>query len=1115
MIRRFDIAIILLCLAVLGGCAPDSGSRRTALEEAARLDHEINKLRGEGRIHDAIPLGERSLVLREGALGPVHLDVATSLGNLGLLFLDQAAFGKAEPLLLRALDIAEKTTGPRHSDVARHLNHLGELHRARGDFARAEPLLRRALETAEKALGPKHLDVARSLHLLGELHRARGDFARAEPLLRRALDNREQALGPLHPDVATSLQALASLLRDKGAYQQARSLYERALGIAEQALGQMHPHVARSLNYLAELHRMQGAYDEAGGLQTRALEIAEKALGPMHPDVALYLSNLGVLHWIRGAYARAEPLHVRALDIRENAFGPMHADVARSLNNLALVLQDQGAHGRVEPLYRRALEIQEKTLGPSHPHVATSLNNLATLYWEQGAYDKARPLMQRSVEIAEATLGPMHADVSQNLSNLALLHHVQGLYAEAEPLYLRALHIAENAFGPMHPDVAAPLTNLAWLYRDQRQYPKGEPLLLRALEVQEKALGLQHPSYAASLNNLAALYRDQGAYTRAEPLLLRTLEIRENALGPMHPEVARSLNSLAKLHWAQGTYDKAEPILRRAAEIGEAQLRLELPRLPEPRKRALMTLMQVETDSLVSLHAHAAPHDRQALDLALTTVLRRKGRILDSMVDGKTALRRHLTPQLRDQLDELDRAHTELVAKLYTPRSATNHAEVGALRARIDELESVLSAASADFRVYSEPVTVTKLQAALPPGTALVEFVRYSRFDPRQIKRSPEERYVAYLVTRHGPPRSVALGATPAIDDKVDAVLAALDDKVGITAAKTALRRLDAVVLAPIREQLQDVSHVIFAPDGKLNLVPFEALVDPSGRYALERYVVSYASTGRDLLRFAEPISSARPRSAATIFAAPDYGPSPSVPSIASFPPLASALHEAADLQQYFPTSPLTGAKATKSALKALAGPAMLHIATHGFYARDRAPRPMSAPGNPTRELFAASNSPLLPPPWPDDPLDGLDRAGLAMAGANQGIAGVVTARELAGFDWWGTQLVVLSACETGIGAVPSGDGVHGMRRALVLAGTASQIVSLWNVNDASTRELMRDFYAELARSTGRAEALRRAKLRMMRQPELAHPHHWAAFIPAGDWRPLDAGTISQQRHLP
>jgi CHAT domain-containing protein len=156
-----------------------------------------------------------------------------------------------------------------------------------------------------------------------------------------------------------------------------------------------------------------------------------------------------------------------------------------------------------------------------------------------------------------------------------------------------------------------------------------------------------------------------------------------------------------------------------------------------------------------------------------------------------------------------------------------------------------------------------------------------------------------------------------------------------------------------------------------------------------------------------------------------------------------------------------------------------------------------------------------LPPPSTRDLTEGLDQSGLAMAGANRGPGGIVTAREIAGFDWWGTQLVVLSACQTGVGAVLSGEGVYGLRRALVLAGAESQVVSLWSVSDAATRALMRDYYGELKQGMGRAEALRKAKLQMLRQPGTAHPFYWAAFIPAGDWRPLDANVFLPQRPMP
>jgi CHAT domain-containing protein len=319
-----------------------------------------------------------------------------------------------------------------------------------------------------------------------------------------------------------------------------------------------------------------------------------------------------------------------------------------------------------------------------------------------------------------------------------------------------------------------------------------------------------------------------------------------------------------------------------------------------------------------------------------------------------------------------------------------------------------------------------------------------------------------------------------------------------------------------MRAQLSGIAHLILAPDGKLNLVPFEALIDPQGRYALESYLVSYVSSGRDLLRLALP---QRPRSSAVLIAGPDYGPMPRspAPDQLTFTQLAGASAEATDLQRYFPRAAVTGEKATKAALAALTGPAMLHVATHGFYgwraglagAATRSPSTRGPWHDPLRGHIGA-----LPPPT-HDLSDGLDQVGLAMADANRGPAGIVTAREIAGFDWTGTQLVVLSACQTGVGAVASGDGVYGLRRALVLAGAASQVVSLWSVADASTPALMRDYYAALQQGTGRAEALRWAKRRLLQQPGYAHPFYWAAFIPAGDWRPLDATAFLPLRSTP
>jgi tetratricopeptide (TPR) repeat protein len=1017
---------------------------------------------------------------------------------------------------------------------ATHLQVLAEKLYRKGKLQEATRPAARSLALRENALGPRHPDVAISLTALGLIYRAQGAYAKAESLLARALDIREKTLRDTHPDVTASLNALASLYYFEGAYGKAEPLLIRALAISELAFGPMHLDVATSLNSLALVYSVAGAYQKAEPLLIRALNIREKTLGSIHPAVGQSLNNLANFYEAQGAHEKAIASCVRALDISEKALGPLHTDTATTLNNLANIYQTQGEYAKAEPLYIRALAIKEQALGPMHADVAMTLNNLAALYQAQGAYKNAEPLWVRALAIKEKARGPMHPTLATGLNNLAELYRMQGAYTKAEPLYVRALAIWEGALGPMHPDVARSLNNLAELYRVQGAYVKAEPLHARALDIREKALGRTHPDVSQSLNNLALLYRAQGAYAKAEPLYIRALDIWEKALEATHPKVASTLSNLAGLYSAQGAYTKAEPLVARAVEIQETQLRLELARLSEPRKRALMMLLQRDTEGVVSLHADAMPSSAQALELALATVLRRKGRALDSLVDNQLGLRAHLTPALRGQLDELAAASTELSTRSrapFDPRTAASRASsIAALRTRVDELESALNTASAEFRVRSEPITIAKLQAALPRSAALIEFVRYHRYDARQATPWQEERYVAYVLRWHSPPQWVALGEAAPIDAAIDAVLATMHKGASPDPAKAALQHLDTLVFAPLRGQLTNVSHVILSPDGKLNLVPFEALIDRQGRYEMEQRLVSYVTSGRDFLRLGVRRA---PRSAATIVAAPDYGPpdSPTFNGLGTFRPLDGATAELAELPAYFPKArTLTGDQATKAALAASVGPAVLHIATHGFYAREAAATPTSenqaAGAVPAASTPSAFSTPLDArgiyvdgavfaslPPSSEDPTDALDRAGLALAGANVRSEGIVTARELASYDWWGTQLVVLSACETGVGAVPSGEGVYGMRRALVLAGAESQVVSLWNVSDSSTRELMRAFYAELARGTGRAEALRRAKLKLLRQPKFAHPYYWAAFIPAGDWTPLDPHILKSQEH--
>ncbi|HEU4405658.1 MAG TPA: CHAT domain-containing tetratricopeptide repeat protein [Polyangiaceae bacterium] len=902
--------------------------------------------------------------------------------------------------------------------------------------------------------------------------------------------------------IVMNLALVGTIHHRLGQFRPAESFFQRALALGESKLGREHLGVAAALNNLAWLYRDLGAYARAEPLLLRALTLRERALGRRHPDVGQSLDNLALLYQAQGAYARAEPLFLRALAIHESQLGREHPAVAADLNYLAGLYRDLGEYARAEPLFERALRIDERELGREHPNTVIDLNDLAGLYLEQGAYDKAGPLYLRALRIGEKAFGQEHPLVAPLLNGLALLYERRGAYEEARPLYLRALRIREQTFDPEHPSVADSLNSLALLYRVRGAYGEAELLVSRALDIRKRALGQEHPDVAEGFNGLAAVYQEQGAYEHASQLHVHALRIREKALGPGHPDVAASLESLASLYQAQGHRQPALAYAARAAAIRERHLDAELGALPEVRKRRLLETVRSEADWLASFQAHDAPGDEDAVRLALVTALRRKGRVLDETATARAALRRNFTSALRAELDELVAKQAEL-AVLQSGARATQVAMVRALQDEVDRRETELGRKSAAFRAQSTPITIKRVQAALPEDAALVEFVRYRHFDPKGKNHWNEARYVAYVLRRQGPPQSIPLGEAAPIEAAIEAARRALTRPVG--EARGPLRALDALIFAPLRPALGETPHLLLAPDAVLHLVPFEALVDEQGSYLLERALLTYLSSGRDLVRRSQ---HAPARSGPLVVAAPDYGPGGK-----PFVPLPGATAEAEALRRHFPSaSVLTGLRARKDALTQAHAPLFVHVATHGFVRRPGAPPPPAQGAASSVRPRGLRLEGLPPPPDEGDPEGALDLAGLAFAGANRGPDAVLTAREAAGLDLWGTQLVVLSACETGLGQLGDGEGVYGLRRALTVAGAESQVVSLWSVSDAATSKLMGFYYGELAAGAGRSEALRRARLSLLAAPATAHPFYWAAFVPSGDWRPLDAGALEDAK---
>ncbi|RKH62502.1 CHAT domain-containing protein [Corallococcus llansteffanensis] len=1119
------------------GAAAGVAPRDARLQQAQAAFDEANTLWDAGRYAEAVSRDEQALALFEVVLGSTHPEVARSLDLLGRHLLLQGNSARAEPLLQRALAIREAALGKNAPEVAQTLTTLGNLYAAQQLYARAEPPYAHALAIREEAFGREHPLVAESLNHLANLYYSQDLYARAEPLYLRALAIREAALGKVHPDVAQTLSDLAGLYHQQMFYSRAEPLYVRAVAIREAALGKEHPLVAEPLYWLGYLYRQQGLHARAQPLLSRALAIWETALGRNPPDVAWLLDKLGFIYCCRGSYTLAQPLLERALALREVTLGGGHPLVAESLSHLATNDQAQGLYAQAEPLHERALAIREAALGGSHDLVSDSLADLAVLFMEQGLYTRAQSLLERALAHRRATFGDNHPYVANDLVALANVYVAQGSYRRAEPLLERGLAIMEAVCGERHPLVAKYLSDLANLYVAQGLYRRATPLHARALAIREAAQGRTDVSVALSLSSLAGLDLARGAYPEAGARFERALTMLEGTFGKHHPRVAETLNNLATVRLAQHRLTEALPLFTRAFTLSEQRLREEALGFSESRLASFLQFLRRDEERLYAL-LRAHPDDARVRRLALSAALLLKGRSVEETADISRTVYRSLGAEDRDTFARLRELRTQLAQlSLQGPGSLAPRAYQQQIEELTDQgaaLEADLARRSAPLRALTAlpPPTeiVDRVAAALPGDGALVEFVTYvdRPLVPRAgaSQRPDALRYLALVLFPDSTTRAVDLGPAEPIDLAASRLRDALANRdASFEAPAQALHQL---AFQPLLRLLGKTRRVFLSPEGQLALVPFAALHDGQ-RFLVEAFDFTYLPSGKDLLPHPR---EGVPPDAVVVLANPDFStPRPALPDArrdapalrtelerrAWAPtPLPGTRKEAEAIQRLLPQAQLfLGPEATKERLLRLPAPGILHLATHGFFLED-APEPT---GSRAVIHFGA----LGEDPQASSPADPLLRSGLVFAGARDPASSgasqapppdsaLVTALELAGLDLWGTQLVVLSACDTGRGDVKLGQGVYGLRRAFLVAGAETVVMSLWKVDDRTTSTLMEAYYRHLMAGQGRAAALREAMLELRRTQ--SHPHFWAPFITMGQATPLRLPTSSAQEAL-
>ncbi len=710
----------------------------------------------------------------------------------------------------------------------------------------------------------------------------------------------------------------------------------------------------------------QGKYNQAIPLAERALAIRKKYLGNNHPDVGISLNNLALLYKSVGRHTEAEPLYLEDLDISKKQLGDNHPRVATALNNLALLYEFQGRYREAEPFFHQALDILEQNFKEDHSRVADVVNNLAKLYYSQGRYREAKLFFQKALTIFKQNFGDTDFRVAISLNNLTSLYHVQRKYQKAEFFYDRALDILEQNFEDNDLRVATALNNLAVIYRVQEKYKKAEFFYDRALDILEQNFGNNHPSLAFSRNNLALLYRTQGEYKKAEFLYEQALE---QNFGNNHPSLAIFLKNQALLYYAENNINQTLESFTKSVKIEEHNLFQNLIVGSESQKRDYIATISGTTNDIISVNLQSASNNSTATRLALNTILQRKGRILDVLTNSHQILRQQINGSTsRDftlLISLLTRYSNLIFQKPENIKSVDIYRQqLNDLDRQIKKLEDQLSRRSAIFSNLSETITIEKVQKLIPPNSVLVELVHYQPFSSKSTIDEGYSRphYAVYVLRSEGQPQAIDLGEAEPIDRAVEEFHKHLCTTVEPTPesikfcidnlpeaqVKSSAQKLEQMVMQPVRQLLGDTKNILLSPDGKLNLVPFEALVNENNQYLVENYNFTYLTSGRDLIRLQQKSPSEK---LPLVIADPLYNlednlvtsnlPQRSIENISelfsrnSFPRLEATAKEAQEIQSLLnlPTERIKlQNQASETELKQVESPHLLHIATHGFF---------------------------------------------------------------------------------------------------------------------------------------------------------------------------------------
>jgi CHAT domain-containing protein len=829
----------------------------------------------------------------------------------------------------------------------------------------------------------------------------------------------------------------------------------------------------------------QRLFDQAITVQLEATKVAAATFGPSDRRVGLALDRLGRLYKDIDMYADADNAFHRALD-NFKASPPgvqQNKDVSAVLLHLADLYADHGRWGEAEHDFRDALTAAVQAYGQDDPHVAEVLCDGANLLHQEGKYPDSARVLKGAIAIYTHAGPAYNSQLAATWNQVGELVSDAGAQKEAETYFKNAIDLSEKSDGPNSPNLANYLGNLANVYKNEQRYQEGEPLYLRSIDILNRTYGIDNPILDENDINVALFYYAWDRPDRAQPWFDRYIAAR-----------------LAQWNANSWTMSEQDRLVYYATLPGT---------------------FPIYYSFLTKYHERYPAMAGRMYD----TLLAERGLIAESSAASRARLVASGNRPALALLDKLSQEKAQFAA--LSSSASDNRAQIKQLSDVINQTEEALAHVSATFSQQKTLAVATwrDVQKALKPGEAAVEITKFQVNNGHTFLANLT--YVALVVTPQSQyPSLIVLGdakqleAAPLTNFRsvvaktrgvsIEPEPAATPSSAPAAAPINSSAAYDAF-WKPLEPALTGAQRIYVAADGVFNQIPIGLLSDSTGKLLLEKVQLRCVNSTRDLLR---PPDSAIAKSAVLLgnpgFDSVAAAPTPASASTQSassrsvdlsgapLPPLPGTQAEVTAIdkllrQSGWQTTLYTGDRALKASIQGVRAPRVVHIATHGFFLEDH-----PAPDNSGRNvrLRGASDDPML-------------HSGLFFAGANRtrsGAApaagadnGILTAYEASQLNLQGTELVVLSACETGLGEQGNSEGVFGLRRALQEAGADAVMMSMWSVPDQETQELMALFYAKWLTGLDKPEALRQAQLAerdvVRKRYGRDLPYYWGAFV--------------------